>query len=94
MKDFVKGVSGVKDPLLPYITNTGASNGETVIDVEPLVQCVDANSGSRGSLRMELDLRDAEDFVSYDDAGGELKIEPTEETKAGDYEITLHVRDH
>ena len=43
---------------------------------------------------MELDLRDAEDFVSYDDAGGELKIEPTEDTKAGDYEITLHVRDH
>ena len=56
--------------------------------------CIDANSGSRGSLRVDLDLKKAEDFVTYNENKGELKIEPTEETTAGDYEITLTIQDH
>ena len=82
-------MSGIIDPLLPYITNTGESNGETIIDCSILVQCINANSGDRGSLRVDLDLKDTDDFVTYDGSSGELKIEPTKETEAGDYEITL-----
>ena len=72
----------VKEDLLPYIVTTGADNGETTIDVGPLVSCIDANTANR-DLQAEFDLKETKGFAEYNGNTGKLTITPDEKTKAG-----------
>ena len=78
---------------MPYITNTGADIGEITIDCAPLMTCIDANSAHRKSLKIDLDLKKAKSFVTYNENSDELIIAPGEDTEEGNYEITLEIKD-
>ena len=64
--------------LFPYFLNIGIDE-EEIIDLQEVVDYIEAESDANPGLELRIDLDETEDFAEYDEKDGELSIEANED---------------